>query len=247
MSMPKSIRWQLIAAFLLLAVRPASAQDAFTNRDVNLRSGPDRSFPLVSWMPNQTPVRIYGCLSDYRWCDVAYGPNRGWVYAGFLNYTYQNRPVVIYQSGPVLGFPIVTFSIGTYWDTYYRGRPWYRDRTRYYNWRPPPGRPYRPRPPASRPPSRPINRPRPPSGGRPPGGGKPGTNPPPRPSPRPPSTNPPSRPINRPDQPSNPGGKPGGGGGRPPAGGRPGTNPPPPGGKPSTRPSPQSGTNQPQN
>ena len=68
-------------------------------------------------------MRVFGCLSDYRWCDVSYGPNRGWVYAGFLSYTYQNRPVVIYQSGSVIGFPIITFSIGTYWDTYYRGRP----------------------------------------------------------------------------------------------------------------------------
>ena len=126
-------------------------------------------------------MRVFGCLSDYRWCDVSYGPNRGWVYAGFLSYTYQNRPVVIYQSGSVIGFPIITFSIGTYWDTYYRGRPWYRDRSRYYNWRPPPARPYRPPPPVSRPPSRPVNRPTPlPSpGGRPPSGGKPGTNPPP--------------------------------------------------------------------
>ncbi|MFM0367582.1 hypothetical protein [Paraburkholderia sediminicola] len=39
--------------------------------------------------------------------------------------------------GLQIGLPIVAFSFGTYWDHYYRGRPWYHDRDRWANHPPP--------------------------------------------------------------------------------------------------------------
>ena len=83
-----------------------------------------------------------GCIDDYSWCDVVFGANRGWIYAGSLAYPYQSGRVPILGYGAIIGLPIITFSIGNYWDSYYRGRPWYRNRSYWVN-RPPP-RHYRP-------------------------------------------------------------------------------------------------------
>lgn len=191
----------LVAALALPAV--VCAQVAYTTQAVNVRAGPDREYPQVAWLPGGAPVTVAGCIDGYRWCDVVAGPNRGWVYAKFLSYPYQNRPVPIINGGAILGLPLITFSIGPYWDNYYRGRPWYGNRHYWYNrpapppyYRPPPV--YRPPPPHYRPPTYqpPSSRPpsyRPPSqrpdDGRPPGGRPPNTGQPP--GGRPPSTNPP--------------------------------------------------------
>ena len=54
------------------------------------------------------------------------------------SYPYQSSVVPIYSYGPALGLPIITFSIGSYWDNYYRGRPFYGNRNYWYH------RPYHP-------------------------------------------------------------------------------------------------------
>jgi uncharacterized protein YraI len=183
----------------------ASAQTAYTTQDVNVHAGPSKDYPLVAWLRPGTQVAVAGCLSTWTWCDVVVGPNRGWVYARYLAYPYQNQNVPIISGGASLGLPIVTFSIVPYWNSYYRGRPWYGNRP-HWQYRPPPSvsppSPPRPKPPppgirpppqpkpppsGTRPPPKPKPpsegapppRPNPPSGGRPP----PGTKPVPQPSP----------------------------------------------------------------
>ena len=183
-----------------LAVAAASpAQTAYTTKTVNLRAGPSRDYPLVARIPGGMPVEVNGCVAGWTWCDVSLWDDRGWVYAGNLEFPYQDRRVVVLYEGPLIGFPIVTFSVGPYWDTYYRGRPWY-SRRQYWVHRPPPAhaiRPPRPRPPAVRPPG--TRPPRPDV--RPPGG---------RPQPQPQAPRPGGRPqVARPQpQPARPGGRP---------------------------------------
>jgi uncharacterized protein YraI len=128
---------------------------AFTTQSVNLRAGPDRSFPLVSWLPGGTPVNIVGCLNGWHWCDVAVGFNRGWVSGRFLSISVGNQPVLIVNSGPRMGVPVVTFSVGPYWGAHYRNRSWYNQPPPPQFRPPPPGRPPPPpaRPPSSAPPS----------------------------------------------------------------------------------------------
>lgn len=177
----------LLAAALLVPVgtfaqvvvaRPVVTTQAFTTQSVNLRAGPDRAFPLVSWMPGGTPVTVFGCLNGWHWCDVAFGFNRGWVNGRFLAVPWGGQQVLIMNSGPRVGVPMVTFSTGAYWGAHYRGRPWYHQSPP-PGFGPPPGRP--PPPPPRPPPGQPSARPpsaappaaRPPSAGQPPPSARP--------------------------------------------------------------------------
>jgi uncharacterized protein YraI len=114
-----------LGVFLLAVSFAASAQDAFTTRTVNVRAGPDTSYPAVAVLGAGAPVQVMGCLDDWSWCDVVFGDNRGWVYSPYLSYVYQGYRVPFYSYAPAFGIPIISFSIGPYWDEYYRGRPWY--------------------------------------------------------------------------------------------------------------------------
>jgi uncharacterized protein YraI len=142
---------KIIAIALLAVPLVAAAQTAYTTRAVNMRAGPDSSYPLVASLQGGTPVNVAGCLESYTWCDVYVGDLRGFVYASYLTYPYQSNRVPIYSYGPALGLPLITFSLGSYWDNYYRGRPFYNKRSywaarpyhapppRFHNdWRPPP-------------------------------------------------------------------------------------------------------------
>ena len=147
-------RTLLVAAALLpmeplaqvVVTRPIPTTQAFTTAAVNLRAGPDRSFPLVSWLQGGTPVTVFGCLNGWHWCDVAFGFNRGWVYGRFLAMPFNGQQVLIMNSGPRFGVPMVTFSVGPYWGAHYRGRPWYHQPPP-RGWGPPPPPPPRPPPP----------------------------------------------------------------------------------------------------
>src|SRR4051794_6607580 len=126
-----------IALGILAGGTAAAQQEAITSKNVNLRAGPSRDYPLVAQVPEGSSVQVVGCQQDYAWCDVSAGPDRGWVYSGNLEYPYEGETVPILQEGPVIGLPIVTFSVGPYWDNYYRGRPWYTRRS-YFAARPVP-------------------------------------------------------------------------------------------------------------
>jgi uncharacterized protein YraI len=123
------------AGFAGLLALPAAAvaqqSAAYTSRPVNLRAGPARDYPVVAQLAPGTPVTVMGCISDYSWCDIALPNLRGWAWAGNLSYAWQGNNVPLLSYGTTIGLPIVTFSIGSYWNNYYRGRPWYRDRGRW--------------------------------------------------------------------------------------------------------------------
>ena len=196
------VRCMYAAVSLLALPAVASAQSqAYTNGTVNVRAGPASDYPVVTQLPGGVPVSVMGCISNYQWCDVAAENLRGWVYAARLSYPYQGSNVPVMSYGTVIGLPIVTFSIGTYWGNYYRGRPWYGQQSRWAHHSPPPP----PRPGAGRPP-----------GWRPPGGPPPGGRPPDNAGGRPPG----GQQGNGGGRP--PGGQQGNGGGRPPGGQQPG-------------------------
>jgi uncharacterized protein YraI len=122
MSLSRRFVWSIVPSLLLSA--SALAQTAYTVREANVRAGPERDYPVVTRLATGTPVAVTGCVEDQSWCEVIAEPDRGWVYAGSLEYPYEGRRVVILGNG-YIGLPFVPFVAGTYWDTYYRGRPWY--------------------------------------------------------------------------------------------------------------------------
>jgi len=109
----------------------AAAENAKTTTDLNMRAGPSTGYPVVEVIPGGAPVTVHGCIADYDWCDTSWQDARGWVAGDYLRYFYRQSYVPVIDYGPRLGLPIVAFSVDTYWDRYYRRRPWYRDRDRW--------------------------------------------------------------------------------------------------------------------
>lgn len=205
-------RWIGIGALALILPLAAAAQQAFTRGTVNLRAGPSGDYPLVARLGPGQPLDVIGCTSGYGWCDVVLPDGgRGWVWARSLDYAYQERRVPLATYGAVIGVPIISFAIGSYWASYYRDRPWYGERRWWGGRPPPPVAGWRPPPPA-----RPAWQPRPwqPGPGFRPSG--PGFRPPPDPGIRPPRPQPSFRPGPAPGMPHS---HPGGGSGRPHGGG----------------------------
>jgi uncharacterized protein YraI len=244
----KRLVWSVLLLFgLATPAAYAQALNGVVTSYVDLYAGPDAGYPTIAQLPAGTAVSIQGCTQGWGWCDVITQGLRGWVAATFVQYLYQSQPVYVADYGARIGIPIVAFSIGAYWGSYYTNRPFYRNRDYWYS------RPYAPRPPPRPPGWHPGARPpahgyRPPNGGyRPPpnGGHRPppqGNRPPPNGDHRPPpqGNRPPPNQGHRP--PSN---------NRPPQ--NPGTHPPgqtrPPGGAPPQghRPPPNQGGHPPPN
>lgn len=120
-----------LLSFSLFAVTSAFAADGYVTGNVNLRAGPDSSYPSVAMLGAGTPVSIQGCVDGWSWCDVAAGNNRGWVAGDFLQEEYQGQRVLVPNYGVQIGIPIIAFAFGTYWDEHYRSRSWYHDRDRW--------------------------------------------------------------------------------------------------------------------
>ncbi|MEM5313750.1 SH3 domain-containing protein [Paraburkholderia sp. JHI869] len=178
-----------LATGLVLASSDASAQAAaYTSEPVDLYAGPSGDYPVVAELGPGQPVTVMGCVGDYSWCDITVPGLRGWVYGGYLSYPYQGSYVPLTDYGAAIGLPIVTFSLGAYWGSFYRDRPWYGEQQRWAHV-PPPERGRPPSEPAwhgapGRPPAMPQGggeRPHGPNepmrGGQPPGAQRPPGNP----------------------------------------------------------------------
>jgi uncharacterized protein YraI len=96
----------------------------------NMRAGPSGNYPVVATILGGSAVNVYGCVRDYRWCDVIVQGIRGWASANRLEFVYGGRRVLVPSYYSYFGAPVVGFDF-TYWDRHYSGRPFYRERTRY--------------------------------------------------------------------------------------------------------------------
>lgn len=125
------------AAFGLLAISAtpvfAATVSGFATANVHQRSGPSTAYPPITVIPAGSSITIYGCLPDDSWCDVSWGPNRGWMSSLYLQVTYQSRRVSVRGYS---GIPFITFNFGSYWSSNYRNRSFYSQRSKWsnFNW-----------------------------------------------------------------------------------------------------------------
>jgi uncharacterized protein YraI len=141
----------VIVAMASLGAAAAHAEEGFTTANVNIRTGPDIDFPSVGVIPEGDPIYVEGCLRDESWCDVQWDDERGWVYSEYLAFDYRGEVVPLPDMGlEVFHIPIIDFRFADYWDRYYVGRPWYRDRLRWRDFRPRPRVGWRAPPPGPR-------------------------------------------------------------------------------------------------
>lgn len=131
-----------ILPLCLFAPLLARATTGYVVANISLHAGPDTEYPSIAELGAGTPVEIRGCINDFMWCDVVAGDDHGWVAGTFLQEDYENNRVYVADYGSRIGIPVVGFSLGVYWDQYYRQRAWYAQReqwqSRAIQSRPPP-------------------------------------------------------------------------------------------------------------
>lgn len=119
----------LLGAMLLPGV--ASAQSvAYAVGGMNMRAGPGVEYPVVAIVSPGSAVNVYGCISGARWCDSSVQGVRGWLGGERLEFVYSGRRVLVPSYYTYFRAPVIGFDFG-YWDRYYTGRTFYRDRVRY--------------------------------------------------------------------------------------------------------------------
>lgn len=133
--------YRTLCAGLMAVALPAVAEaaQAISTANVNLRAGPSTQYPPVLVVSAGSRVEIFGCLSSANWCDVGFAGYRGWISGSYLQTQYSSRRIYVdpdYYGR--LGIPVVTFRVDNYWDRYYRGRDFYRERDRWRRAPPPP-------------------------------------------------------------------------------------------------------------
>ena len=53
----------------------AAATPAYSNYAAPIYAGPGTDYPVVGKLARGAVVNVHGCLTDYSWCDVNFGPN----------------------------------------------------------------------------------------------------------------------------------------------------------------------------
>lgn len=118
----------IIALVLPLAPAVARQMDGYTVRTTTLRAGPDYDYPAIQRLRPNTGLIVHGCLRNWRWCDVSNRFGRGWITARDIVVDDRGRRRGV--SGSV-GIGILSFMLGTYWESHYRNRPFYSERQRW--------------------------------------------------------------------------------------------------------------------
>jgi len=81
-----SVKHTLVAtvAGMLLSTSAFAQTSATAWTDLNLRAGPDVTYPIIAVIGANQDVSVDGCLEVSNWCRVAYGEFNGWASGEYL-------------------------------------------------------------------------------------------------------------------------------------------------------------------
>lgn len=111
-----------LGAFIPLA---AQAAPGYLTDATEIVAGPGDMYPSIGAVPSGAVVNVVGCLGTYRWCDVVYKAQRGWVTGDRLKVAVEGRYMALADYGLRSRIPVTTFEQASYWDSNYRSRPFY--------------------------------------------------------------------------------------------------------------------------
>lgn len=86
----------------------ASAQTMATaGTDLNLRSGPQSTAPVVGVIANGDEVSVTGCIEQANWCQVTYKDQQGWAYGDYLTAKVGDKIEPLYPNRQTVGVTVV--------------------------------------------------------------------------------------------------------------------------------------------
>lgn len=104
------------AAFLASA-GSAAAYTAVTVTDLNMREGPGTGYRIITTLPANAPVEVYGCAG---WCEVEFGGA-----VGYVSGNYIARPTGSIDSGPTVIYRGPRYEPDVYVEPYLYEEPGY--------------------------------------------------------------------------------------------------------------------------
>lgn len=130
----------LIASALLLAPLSVSSghaagRMAVAEANINVRAGPATRYPAVGLLTTGRQMTVHGCIKGFTWCDISTPRIRGWVLAANIQAYHARRQVYVAMDAIELDIPVVTYSLRSYWDDYYRDRDFYGEIDRWSDYR----------------------------------------------------------------------------------------------------------------
>ncbi len=113
----------VFVALFTAANRASADHNAYTNADVNMRTGPGSRYPIILTIPRGESVHVHTCLTYPNWCDVSWYGQRGFVHRRYLDgFAPQVYRDYVYP-------PPYVYPPRYVYPPYYRyDRDWYPDR-----------------------------------------------------------------------------------------------------------------------
>lgn len=137
-TVPKIAAAALLASISLptLALAQGVTGTATVITDLNLRAGPGPAYPVITTIPTNAAVTLFGCDAALAWCDIDWNGNRGWSYAAYLTYggtvtAPLPAPMPVPQVVQNLP-PTVVYDQEAYFNQYYQNQTFYNDRARIF-------------------------------------------------------------------------------------------------------------------
>jgi uncharacterized protein YraI len=118
----------LFVATLALPGVAAAQAVAYAAKTSSVHTGPDREYPIVTWVRRGASVDVLGCLPNRAWCEVDVHRVRGWMFAPRLEFVYAQRRLPVPEYYGYFAAPIISFDFNFRDDDRHHRRHGHRHR-----------------------------------------------------------------------------------------------------------------------